>query len=44
MKKFIASLLAAAFLLNFTIGCGETPKPNPPAKEKEKEKEKEKAK
>jgi len=33
MKKFIASLLAAAFLLSFTIGCGETPKANVKDKE-----------
>ncbi|NBO93068.1 MAG: hypothetical protein EBV06_12275 [Planctomycetia bacterium] len=35
MKKILTSLLAAAFLLTFTVGCGEEKKPTPaPAKDK----------
>ncbi|MGV2388603.1 MAG UNVERIFIED_CONTAM: hypothetical protein LVR29_10765 [Microcystis novacekii LVE1205-3] len=29
MKKILTSLLAAAFLLTFTVGCGEEKKPTP---------------
>lgn len=35
MKKFIVSMLAAAFLLTVTVGCGDTPAPKKDAPAKD---------
>ncbi|MFQ3593092.1 MAG: hypothetical protein SNJ82_07865 [Gemmataceae bacterium] len=44
MKKFLAAMLAAAFLLPLTIGCGDSPAPakdkKPATTDKKEEKDK----